>query len=97
MTTETTAALQQQAIDIITFASSKTVRCFYQLLQQETDRGTKLLPLPDSLCIASIGPQTSDACREWLSRVDIEARDYTLEGLVQAIVKWVNQVGQSGQ
>jgi uroporphyrinogen III methyltransferase / synthase len=90
MTAETITALQQQTIDIVTFASSKTVRCFYHLLQQETAQGTQLLPLADTLCIASIGPQTSDTCREWLNRVDIEAKDYTLEGLVQAIVKWVN-------
>jgi uroporphyrinogen III methyltransferase/synthase len=94
MTAETIAALQQQTIDIITFASSKTVQCFYHLLQQEASQGRPLLPLAETMCVASIGPQTSDACREWLNRVDVEAGEYTLEGLVQAIVKWVNQVGE---
>ncbi|HEY9606085.1 MAG TPA: hypothetical protein V6C85_31045, partial [Allocoleopsis sp.] len=40
------------------------------------------------VCIASIGPQTSVTCRELLGRVDVEAQEYTLEGLTQAIVQW---------
>jgi uroporphyrinogen III methyltransferase/synthase len=85
-------ALQQQRVDIITFASSKTVKHFVQLL------GTSLLgdaqgfaTAPSGLqniCIASIGPQTSITCRQLLGRVDVEAQEYTLEGLIQAIVQW---------
>ncbi|HBL13561.1 MAG TPA: hypothetical protein DD379_19620, partial [Cyanobacteria bacterium UBA11162] len=49
---------------------------------------------PDSLlenvCIASIGPQTSKTCHELLGRVDVEAKEYTLEGLTQAIIQWVS-------
>jgi uroporphyrinogen-III synthase len=75
-------ALQQGQIDIITFASSKTVACFHQLLPT---------PLPaDFPCLASIGPQTSATCQQLFGRVDIEAADYTLDGLTQAIVKWVS-------
>jgi uroporphyrinogen-III synthase len=39
--------------------------------------------------IASIGPQTSKTCRSILGRVDIEAEEYTLEGLTNAIIKYV--------
>ena len=81
-------ALQQKQIDIITFASSKTVRNFVQLVQQELknhDRIT-LQSILDNVCIASIGPQTSKTCQELFGRVDIEAKEYTLEGLTQAIV-----------
>lgn len=75
---------QLSKVDMITFASSKTVNCVCQLL--ETRGG--ISRWDQSICIASIGPQTSAACRQWLGRVDVEAEDYTLEGLTQAIVTW---------
>lgn len=75
-------ALQRGSIDVISFASSKTVKCFYQLLKAQG--GADLA----EVCIASIGPQTSKTCRELLGRVDVEATEYTLEGLTQAIVRW---------
>lgn len=74
-------AIQDKAVDIVTFASSKTVQCFHQLV-------TASLP-PDALdgvCIASIGPQTSQTCQQLLGRVDVEAEEYTLEGLIQSII-----------
>ena len=73
-------ALQRQAVDIITFASSKTVQCFYQLL--ESHGGANL----EQVCIASIGPQTSKTCVSLLGRVDVEAEEYTLEGLFQSLL-----------
>jgi uroporphyrinogen III methyltransferase/synthase len=80
-------AIQSGSIDIITFASSKTVRYFCTLVHSSPD-----LSLEDawlqSAAIASIGPQTSQACHEYLGRVDIEAQEYTLEGLTQALVDW---------
>lgn len=82
------AALQHQTIDIITFASSKTVSCFHQLLQTLPS----VLPLSPAFCLASIGPQTSATCRHLFGRVDLEAADYTLEGLTNAIVQWVRTV-----
>ncbi|NES95752.1 MAG: uroporphyrinogen-III C-methyltransferase [Desertifilum sp. SIO1I2] len=80
---EVLAALQDQAIDIVTFASSKTVRNFCQLIQNE-DRISL-----EKVCFASIGPQTSQTCRQLLGRVEIEAEEYTLLGLTQALVAWV--------
>lgn len=74
-------ALQGQAVDVITFASSKTVKNFLQLIAAEK-------VCLDGVCIASIGPQTSQTCRQLLGRVDIEAREYTLEGLKEAIGQW---------
>lgn len=78
-------ALQQKQIDIITFASSKTVKNFYHLLQQQSEI-TAIDSLLSGVCLASIGPQTSKTCRAVLGRVDLEAREYTLEGLTAAIV-----------
>jgi uroporphyrinogen-III synthase len=78
-------ALQSQSIDVLTFASSKTVRCFYQLLSQTEADVERLLQL---ICIASIGPQTSKDCRELLGRVDVEAVEHTVDGMVAAIAQW---------
>jgi uroporphyrinogen III methyltransferase/synthase len=73
-------ALQRHAVDVITFASSKTVQNFCQLL--EANGGANL----DEVCIASIGPQTSKTCVSLLGRVDVEAEEYTLDGLFQSLI-----------
>ena len=79
-------ALQHQQIDIVTFASSKTVKNFYHLIESELPTGQSLHSLLADITIASIGPQTSTTCHELLGRVDIEAEEYTLEGLTTAII-----------
>jgi uroporphyrinogen III methyltransferase / synthase len=74
------AAIQNRQVDIITFASAKTVKHFCELI------GTSLADGWQSrVLIASIGPQTSASCRELLGKVDIEATEYTLPGLIAAI------------
>lgn len=89
-------ALHQGQIDAITFASSKTVECFGHLLaiaKDEVENGLEpqaIENLLSNICIASIGPQTSVACLKRLGRVDVEADQYTLEGLVQALTHWAN-------
>jgi uroporphyrinogen III methyltransferase / synthase len=78
------AAMQSHQITIVTFASSKTVKHFHQLVSQAFGDQT-----PEYLAeiqVASIGPQTSKTCQELLGRVDYEATEYTLEGLVSALV-----------
>lgn len=74
-------ALQNGTVDVITFASSKTVQYFCQLVRA-------YLPSDwlDGVCIASIGPQTSKTCLQLLGRVDVEAQEYTLEGLFQSLL-----------
>jgi uroporphyrinogen III methyltransferase/synthase len=84
-------ALEARQVDIVTFASSKTAHNFAHLLRA-IDRGHNgSFDLLQGVCIASIGPQTSDACREAFGRVDLEAEEYTLDGLRRAIVTWVSQ------
>ena len=78
-------ALQQQQIDVVTFASSKTVKNFYELIKQYSTSLDTVDSLLANICIASIGPQTSKTCQKLLGRVDIEAAEYTLEGLTTAI------------
>ncbi|WP_019505701.1 uroporphyrinogen-III C-methyltransferase [Pleurocapsa sp. PCC 7319] len=81
-------ALQQRQIDVVTFASSKTVRNFYQLLQQQLSSAEAVQSLLENICLASIGPQTSKTCHELLGRFDLEAKEYTLEGLTTAIANY---------
>lgn len=85
-------ALQEQDIDVVTFASSKTVRYFYQLVQQaQIENSAESLESGlAALTIASIGPQTSLTCRQILGRVDIEAQEYTLDGLTQSLIDHFN-------
>ena len=84
-------ALQQQQIDIITFASSKTARNFYQLIQQQLGAETSTNDILDRVALASIGPQTSQTCHQLFGRVDVEAQEYTLEGLTTAIVEMMER------
>lgn len=73
----------------ITFTSSSTVRNFVRLLGL---RGARLALKPHSgVHTASIGPVTSATLREFGLPVDIEAKEYTIPGLVEAIMeKWKN-------
>ncbi len=87
-------ALQNRNLDVITFASSKTVKFFCQLLgktltKNGNDNQSQLIKdLLQEVCIASIGPQTSKTCLSLIGRVDVEAQEYTLNGLTQAIIRW---------
>jgi len=79
-------AIKNGSIDIVTFASSKTVRCFHTLLSQAVGSTDAVDTLLQSVCIASIGPQTSQTCEALLGRIDVEAAEYTLDGLIQAAI-----------
>ncbi len=74
-------SLLKEAIDLITFTSSSTVRNFVTLL--DTADPAQLV---GSAKVASIGPITSAAAREMGLPVHIEAQEYTINGLVQAIL-----------
>jgi uroporphyrinogen-III synthase len=66
--------------NVITFTSSSTVKNFVALVDK---------PLRSTFAgiqFASIGPITSSTLRELVLRVDIEAKDYTIPGLVKAVI-----------
>jgi len=69
--------LRDGGIDVVAFASSSTVRNLVDLLGR---------PLHDSVRVASIGPVTSDTCRQLGLRVDAEASPHDVDGLVAAVV-----------
>ena len=72
------AALKSKPPEVITFTSSSTVRNFMALAGgKQALRG---------IALASIGPVTSQTLRELGFKPTIEAREYTMAGLVKAIV-----------
>jgi uroporphyrinogen-III synthase len=70
----------QQRPHVVTFTSSSTVRNFVALL------GSRKASV-EGIRLASIGPVTSSTLRELGLRVDIAAKEFTIPGLVEAIVK----------
>jgi uroporphyrinogen-III synthase len=71
----------------ITFTSSSTVRNFVGLLGLRAARAAlKKTAANHGIHSASIGPVTSATLREFGLPVDIEAAEYTIPGLVKAIV-----------
>jgi len=83
--------LQEHQINIVTFTSSSTVRNFMQWVieceQNITGSLTNIVMRDPHLKIACIGPITSQTARELGLDVHIEAREFTIEGLVEAIVQ----------
>ncbi|GAB6157768.1 uroporphyrinogen-III C-methyltransferase [Desulfotomaculum varum] len=73
-------ALAAGEVSVVTFTSSSTVKNFVKLIGEEG-----LPQLMEKVVVASIGPITSQTARELGLSVDIEACEYTIEGLVQAI------------
>jgi uroporphyrinogen-III synthase len=74
--------LEQGRLDAITFSSGKTVSHTAAML--EAAYGEGWLERLSDLAIVSIGPQTSERCRQLLGRVDAEADPHDLQGLVDA-------------
>lgn len=77
----------------ITFTSSSTVKNFVGLLGLRGARAALRKPAANhGVHSASIGPVTSATLREFGLPVDIEAKEYTIPGLVAAIVKRSGQM-----
>jgi len=81
---------EQSRPHVITFTSSSTVRNFVALLRGM--RGQRHKRQLQGVKLASIGPVTSSTLRGLGLAVDIEARRYTIPGLIEAIV--AHQVGK---
>lgn len=64
--------------DIVTFASASAVNAFAENAGPETIADLKLT-------VACIGPVTAQAARERGLRVDVVARDFTVDGLLEAL------------
>jgi uroporphyrinogen-III synthase len=72
--------------NLIIFTSSSTVRNFVELMGEMFGRGHRhYADVFSGIQFASIGPVTSSTLRELRLRVDIEAKEYTIPGLIKAI------------
>lgn len=70
----------RQRPHVVTFTSSSTVRNFVTLLGSRK-------PSLEGIQLASIGPVTSSTLRELRLRADIAAKEFTIPGLVEAIIR----------
>lgn len=73
-------------IDVITFTSSSTVTNFLKIMGKD-------YIFPPQTKIACIGPVTEATARKAGLNVDIQQEEYTMDGLVQALVKYFKNNG----
>ena len=84
------AELLAGRIDLVTFTSSSTVRGFVDLVGRPAAASGRF-------AAAVIGPVTAGTARELGIRVAIEALDYTVPGLVAAIVRYYGDEGRGAR
>lgn len=77
---EAISALEAGSVDCITFTSSSTVQNLVAMLGAE-----RMLDMLKGVKVASIGPITSQSCRDLGIKVDIEPSEYTLAALTDAV------------
>jgi uroporphyrinogen III methyltransferase / synthase len=78
-----TRMLQARHVDMVTFTSSSTVANFAKLLQ-----GQDLKTILNGIAVACIGPITESTIEEMGGRADVVARQFTIPGLIRAIVDY---------
>lgn len=77
--TETSGTVLGGAVDLWTFASPSAVRHTAEMIGG---------PVVARAAVACIGPVTSAAARKLGMRVDVEAAEHSIRGLIDAIVAW---------
>jgi uroporphyrinogen III methyltransferase/synthase len=80
--------LENGEVDCVTFTASSTVENFVGAIGDEAGR------LLSNSRVACIGPITADAARGHGIRVDAEATEYTIPGLVEAVVELFASVSE---
>jgi uroporphyrinogen III methyltransferase/synthase len=73
--------LEEKELDAVTFTSSSTVTHLVEML-----KSSNLPGLLDGVVLASIGPVTSSTLKERGLPVHVEADEYTIDGLLEALV-----------
>jgi uroporphyrinogen III methyltransferase/synthase len=81
-------ALENRAIDCVTFTSSSTVTNFRRMIPDE-----KFLDLMQTVTIACIGPITAETAKSLGFQVHLVAETYTIPGLTEAITAYYTQNG----
>ncbi|MBI2864506.1 MAG: uroporphyrinogen-III C-methyltransferase [Chloroflexi bacterium] len=90
--------LRDGLIDVITFTSSSTVKNFVSLMEAgegmaHESRERWLSEMFSVVTVACIGPITAKAALDLGLSVDVVAEEYTIPGLVDAIVAWERERG----
>ncbi len=83
---ELISLLENDEIDAVTFTSSSTVTNFMSLL-----KGKDTKKLLNNVVTASIGPITSDTARTLDLDPDIEACEYTIDGLTDSLLAYYKE------
>ena len=78
--------LKDGEVDIVTFTSASTVKNFVKIIGEDN-----LSSFKNNVQFASIGPITNESAKEMDIEISIKAEEYTIPGLVQAIVEKVRQ------
>lgn len=73
--------LNDNLVDVITFTSSSTVTNFLEIMGRD-------FICPPRVKIACIGPVTEETARKAGFNVDIRQEEYTMDGLVQSLVRY---------
>ena len=84
--------LFQKQIDVITFTSSSTVENFIRLLE-----GEEFNQILQEVIVACIGPVTARTVMDSGLRVDIVSSEFTIAGLVAAIVRFYESADTENQ
>ena len=75
--------LEKQPVDFITFTSSSTVKNFVKIIEElNINKG-----IFNKTTVAAIGPITAKTAEEYGFKAEIIATQYTIEGLVEEIVR----------
>jgi uroporphyrinogen III methyltransferase/synthase len=74
--------LLERQIDVVTFTSASTVKNFVRMLGGEV-----AADLLQHTVVACIGPVTAEAAEQYQIRTAVVANEYTIPGLVEAIVR----------
>ncbi len=78
--------LENGGVEMITFTSSSTVRNFLAMIDVENQK--ELQEILAGIKIAAIGPITAKTVTDNGLLVDVQPEEYTIEGLIQAIVDY---------
>jgi len=83
--------LEERAVDLVTFTASSTVRNFHRAMAETGAGGDTAAP---SVPVAAIGPITAGTARDLGYDVVVVAEEYTIPGLVEAVVRYVAGRGE---
>lgn len=86
--------LVRKEVDIVTFTSSETVRNFHRLLSAG---GAPFSEYRRGIRVAVIGPETARTAAELIGGADIQADQFTVAGLVTALVNHCYGQGGPGE